>query len=161
MPRPRARDLLGGGGRRAWAGALAAAAAATVVIALDAIFGPATHVGRSLRGGPGEIASDIADRLALSWARATASPAVAVVVAASIVALAVLVARLRNVRLEREGRAVLAAFAVAIAVSLLVNDSPREVAVGGLVGYLALERWVRGPVTTRLGARIGIPLPRS
>ena len=135
--------LLAGGGRRAWLGALAAASAATAVIALDAVFGPSTHIGRSLRGGPGEVASDVADRLSLSWARATSSWAVAVVVAAAVVALALLVARLPRLSVPTDARALLVAFAVAIGVSLLVNDSPREVAVGGLVGYLSLERYAR------------------
>jgi hypothetical protein len=37
----------------------------------------------------------------------------------------------------------LLSFAVAVAVSLVVNDSPVEVGVIGAVGYAALERYMR------------------
>jgi hypothetical protein len=39
----------------------------------------------------------------------------------------------------RERRAVLTAYLAALAVSLLVNDSPNDVIAAGLVGYLALS----------------------
>ncbi len=116
--------------------AAAAAAAVVAVVALDALLGPATHVGEAVRGGPGEVASDIGDRLVVSWRRATENAVVALVVAASIAALAFIVAR-------GPRRALPLAFAVAIAVSLLVNDSPREVSLGGLAGYLVLARFAR------------------
>ncbi|MBD0328923.1 MAG: hypothetical protein ICV64_02315 [Thermoleophilia bacterium] len=127
---------LAGGGRRAVPAAALAGAAAVAVIAADAVLGPMTHVGESVRAGPGEVLADVADRLVLSWRRATADAAVALAVAGSIVALAGLVVR-------GPRRPLPLAFAAAIGVSLLVNDSPREVAVGGLVGYLALARGER------------------
>ena len=126
-----------GRGRRALVVAGGAAAAVVAIVAVDALLGPATHLGEAVRGGPGEVAGDVADRLALSWRRATENVVVGVVVAGSIVTLAALVARGRR-------RALPLAFAAAIAVSLLVNDSPREVALGGLVGYLALARYDDG-----------------
>jgi hypothetical protein len=135
------------GRRDARTAVLVAAAAAVVVgalFALDAAVGLSTHVSRSLGGGPESLASDLANRVALSWARATSGWAVGLVVVAGIAALVALVARLPRLRVDAEGKALLAAFAAAIAVSLVVNDSPLEVAVWGAVGYLALERWAAG-----------------
>jgi hypothetical protein len=129
---------LAGGGRRAIALGLAGAAAAVVLLAADALIGPGTHVGQSLRGGPDEVARDLGERVELSWERATDSWGVGLVVAGALATLAVLVAR----GLRRPLPLPLAV-AVAVAVSLLVNDSPREVALGGLVSYLAAERFTR------------------
>jgi hypothetical protein len=119
-------------GRRAVAAAFAAGALALVAAAVLAL-GPATHVTESLAGGPAELVRDLAGRVELSWLRATANAATVALVGGSLLVLAVLVAR-------GPRRPLPLAFAVAIAVSLLVNDSPREIALGGLVGYLALSR---------------------
>ena len=129
--------LLAGGGRRAVA--LAAAGAATVVLllALDALLGPATHVGETVRGGPAELAEDLADRLSLSWRRATARVQDAVFVAAGIAVLALVAAHLR--KLPRDAASLPLAFAAAIVVSLLVNDSPVDVTLWGLAGLLAVR----------------------
>jgi hypothetical protein len=125
--------VLFGRGRRAIVTAGAAAAVAVALVTLDAVAGPTTHVGESVAGGPRGLASDLADRVVISWERATDHPVVAIVVAGSIAGLALLVARGPRPPLAL-------ALAVAIAVSLVVNDSPREVALGGLVAYLALLR---------------------
>lgn len=127
---------LAGGGRRAVALGLAGAAAAVALLAADALVGPATHVGESIRGGPDELAGDLADRLELSWERATAGWAVGLTIGAALLALALLVARGAR-------RPLPLAVAAAIGASLLVNDSPKEVAVGGLVSYLVAERFSR------------------
>ena len=127
--------------RRALAAGLTVLALAAVVAVAVAV-GPSTHVTESLSAGPGSVARDALERIELSYLRATLDPATAVVVAASIVTLGVLVARGRR-------DALALAFATAIAVSLLVNDSPREVALGGLVGYLALDRFTRAGDVTR------------
>jgi hypothetical protein len=121
--------------------ALVAGGTLVGLLALDAAYGLSTHVSRSLEGGPDELASDLADRVSLSWARATAGWAVALAVAAGIAALGVLVARLPRLAVGREAKTLLAAFATAIAVSLVVNDSPLEVAVWGAVGYFVVERF--------------------
>jgi hypothetical protein len=119
-------------GRRLRAGAIAAAcAAAAVAVAVAA--GPATHVTETIGEGPSAVAGEVVDRLRLSWLRATERWEVATAIATSLVALAVLVAR-------GPRRPLAIACAVAITASLVVNDSPREIAVGGLVGYLALSR---------------------
>jgi hypothetical protein len=135
--------LVGGGRRALVAGMAGAAALAGGVLFIDAHLGPSTHVGRSVGGGAGGVLSDLADRVVLSWERATAGWGVGLIVAAAIVALVLLVARLPRLELARDGRALLLSFALAVAVSLVVNDSPMEVAVGGAVGYLALERYTR------------------
>jgi hypothetical protein len=129
--------LLAGGGRRAAALAAAGAAAVVVLLALDALLGPATHVGETVRGGPAELAEDLADRASLSWRRATARVYDAVFVAAGVALLAFLAARLR--KLPRDAAALPLAFAAAIAVSLVVNDSPVDVTLWGLAGLLALR----------------------
>jgi hypothetical protein len=135
---------LAGGSRRGVAAGMAGAAAlAGAALILDARVGPETHVGGSVGGGAGGILSDLGERIVLSWERATAGWGVAIVVAVAIVALVVLVSRLPRLQLGRDGRALLLAFAIAVVVSLVVNDSPVEVAVGGAVGYLALERYIR------------------
>jgi hypothetical protein len=125
---------LAGGRGRARLVAAAGAALALALVALDAVLGPPSHVGRSVRGGPLEVLGDVGDRLALSWERATAGPAVAIAVAA---ALALVVALL--VRGDRHPLPL--AMAAALGVSLLVNDSPLEVAVGGAAALLAVSRY--------------------
>jgi hypothetical protein len=135
--------LVGGGRRALVAGMAGAVALAGSVLFIDAHLGPSTHVGRSVGGGAGGILSDLGDRIVLSWERATAGWGVALVVIAAIVSLAVLVSRLPRLELGRDARALLLSFAVAVAVSLIVNDSPVEVSIGGVVGYVALERYMR------------------
>jgi hypothetical protein len=152
---------LAGGGRRAWIAGLATGGVAVAVIAVDAVVGPSTHVGESVRGGPGELASDLAGRVSLSWERATSSPWAALAVAASIAGLALLAARLPRLEVARDDRALLVAFLAAIAVSLVVNDSPGDVAAGGLVGYLALECFVRRPEPIPRGLQFRHHLSRS
>ena len=133
--------LLVGGGRRAVALAAAGAAAVVLLLALDAALGPATHVGETVRGGPSELAEDLGDRVSLSWRRATARAQDVLVVTGGIALLALLGARLR--RLPREHAALPLAFVAAIAVSLLVNDSPVDVTLWGLAGLLAAQAALR------------------
>ena len=124
---------LAGGGRRAVVVASAVVLVALALVSFDALLGPATHVGETVRGGPGELAHDLAARLRLSWRRATDSWRIAVVVFGSVAALAALVT-------TGPRRALPLAVAAAVAVSLLVNDSPREVAVAGLLAYFVVAR---------------------
>jgi hypothetical protein len=133
--------------------ALAGAAGLGVVallVALDAATGGSSHVTRALEGGPGGLASDLADRVGLSFARLAANPIVAVIVALGVVVLALLVARTLRTDSLLADRAAPLAVAAAIAVSLVVNDSPNDVVLGGLVGYLAVER---GMLPRRCAAR--------
>jgi hypothetical protein len=114
--------------------ALAALGALVVVTAAALVLGPATHLGGA------DLPGDFWDRVTLSWARATDGWAVGVVTAAALVTLAVLVVRGPRTALPL-------AMATAIGVSMVVNDSPQDVALGGLVGWLAVARFDdTGPV---------------
>jgi hypothetical protein len=124
---------LAGGGRRAWLLAGAGASAAVALVALDALAGPSTHVGRSVRGGPADVLGDIADRLVLSWERVAMGWGPPVAVGLALVLMAALLLRGTRGPLSL-------AVAAAVAVSLLVNDSPVEVAVGGAAALLAFAR---------------------
>ena len=108
--------------------AIAAIAALVLVTVAALVVGPATHLAGA------DLPADLWDRVTLSWRRATDGWAVGLVTLAALVALAVLVAR-------GPRRPLPLAMAVAIAVSMVVNDSPQDVALGGLVGWLAVARW--------------------
>ena len=107
--------------------AIPAATAVVAAAALAIVIGPSTHV-TSAGGGA------FADRIQLSLERLADGWLSAAVTAASVAVLAFLV--LRGPR-----RPLSLALAAAIATSLVVNDSPSEVALGGLVGYLTLWRY--------------------
>jgi hypothetical protein len=109
------------------------------LVGLDAALGGDSHVTRSLSGGPGQVAEDIADRLVASAEGVVSSWHSAVVVAGSIPVLVWLA-------LRRPRYAVLDALLVALAVSLVVNDAPREVCGYGALSAFALRSWceVRG-----------------
>jgi hypothetical protein len=118
----------------------AALAVAVALVAVDAATGASSHVTRALGGGPGQVGSDIGERLVLSWDRATSSWGIGVAVAAAILGLVVVTARGLRREHPRRRTGVLAAFAAAVGVSLLVNDSPLDVAVTGLVALFAVYR---------------------
>jgi hypothetical protein len=133
--------LLAGARKRALAVALAGAAAlAVLLLALDAVLGGESHVTRALEGGPGRLADELAGRVSLSFARLGRDWRLALLVGALAVALALLVAR----TIARRGRsglpAVPVALASALAVSLVVNDSPDDVLLVGVAAYLAVDR---------------------
>jgi len=125
-------------GRRPTARLLAAGAAAVVAIglalvALDAATGADTHVTRAVGGGPVSLVGDLGDRLELSASRAAGSAgAIAVVAGGLVVLLAVL--------LRTPPAPVRDAFLAAIAVSLLVNDTPTDVVGMGAALAFALAR---------------------
>jgi hypothetical protein len=108
---------------------LATIAVGLLIVALA--VGGGSHVTEALRDGPAGLAEDFWRRLQLSWLRATSGWRIGLLVGGGIVALALLG--------YRERRAVLTAYLAALAVSLLVNDSPNDVIAAGLVGYLALS----------------------
>ncbi len=108
-----------------------AAAAAVAVLALALAVGGESHVTEALRDGPAGLAEDFWRRLELSWLRATGGWGVGLLVFGGIAALGLLALR--------ERRPLLTAYLAALAVSLLVNDSPNDVIVAGLAGYLALS----------------------
>ncbi len=145
--------LLSGGGRRALAIAVTVALALALgLVALDAATGSSSHVTRALEDGPVGLAGDLGERVELSWARATKDWYIALAIALMLVVFASLVVRtLRRPGSLRES-AVSLSVAAAIAVSLVVNDSPTDVLLVGLTSYVAadagmlLARW---PATSR------------
>lgn len=146
--------------------AVALPAAAVLVLALegiDAATGGSSHVTRALGEGPEKVVSDLARRLTISYERTVSDWPVALVVIAAALALIVLVGRMPRLALAPGQRALLLAFAAAVGVSLLINDSPHNVLVAGLVGYFALERYERGqrPSSPRSAARRRAPGPSA
>lgn len=129
--------------RRAVVVAVAVAAAAgAAVIALDAATGASSHLTDAVGGGAGSFAADLRDRVVLSWERATERWYLAALVAAGALLLVLLVTRLRATELPRYLQAIPLSLAVAVGVSLLVNDSPLDVVAVGLVAYLAAQAYV-------------------
>jgi hypothetical protein len=126
-------------GRRlvsALAGALALGAGLVLV---DAAIGPSSHVTRAIRSGPDGLAADLRDRVELSWERIVHKPSVTVVVAIGLPLLVLLALRILLSDRPLALRALPLAFAAAIAVSLVVNDSPNDVVTAGLLGYVTVE----------------------
>jgi hypothetical protein len=110
---------------------LLAAGVVFAVLGAALAAGGGTHVTDAIGSGPSGLAEDFWRRLRLSWLRATAGWGVALLVGGGIAALALLALR--------ERRPVLTAYLAALAVSLLVNDSPNDVVVAGLAGFVALS----------------------
>jgi hypothetical protein len=129
---------------------LLAAAAVIAVLAVALIAGGESHVTDALGDGPAGLAEDFWRRLRLSWLRATSSWGVGLLVAGGVIALAVL--------FRRERRPLLLAYLVAIAVSLVVNDSPNDVVIAGLAGYLVLST---APGVARPAAEPARPVARE
>ena len=111
--------------------ALAGAAAVTVglaVVGIDAATGGSSHVTKRVGDGPGAVLGELGNRLHISFERLATSSHAAVVFVVSIAALVVLATRPPRFA---AGDALL----VAIAVSLLVNDTPHHVAAAGALSY--------------------------
>ncbi len=113
--------------------ATAAVALALVLVGVDAATGGESHVTGALGDGPGALAGDLADRLELSVRRTAASAGAVAVV---LVGLGVLVA----VALRRPRSPVTDALLAAIAVSLLLNDTPSDIVGVGAVAAVAVAR---------------------
>jgi hypothetical protein len=131
--------LLAGGGRRALAIAVVASLAVALgLTGLDAATGGSSHVTSALEDGPLGLGGDLAERIELSWERATTSWWVGLAVAVMLAIFVVLVVRTLRGPHSPEQLAAPIAFASAIAVSLVVNDSPTDVLLVGLTGYAAV-----------------------
>jgi hypothetical protein len=113
--------------------AVGAIALALVLLGLDAATGGSSHVTGAVGDGPAALAGDLADRIELSVRRTAANAGAVVVVLGS---LAVLVA----LALRGPRGAVLDAFLAALAVSLVVNDTPSDVLGMGVVIAIVLAR---------------------
>jgi Na+/proline symporter len=134
---------------------LVAAIVVLGVLVLALVLGGGSHVTNAIADGPVGLAEDFWRRLHLSWLRATSSWGVAVLVFGGIAALALLA--------RRERRPLLLAYLAALAVSLLVNDSPNDVIVAGLAGYLVLSSapGVARPADERVTPAAPAPRARS
>ncbi len=113
--------------------AAVAVALALVLVAIDAATGGNSHVTSAVGDGPGALAGDLADRVELSVRRTIAGAGSIAVVIIGLAALAV-------VALRRPRSPVTDAFLAAIAVSLLLNDTPSDVIGVGAVAAVALAR---------------------
>ena len=122
--------------------ALVAAGAVAVglaLVALDALSGGSSHVTRAVAEGPDGLAAELGHRLRVSFEGATSSWHAVVLVAGGVALLAWLATR-------RPRWPVLDAVLVALAVSLVVNDTPTDVAAFGALscGALYVSRRVGG-----------------
>jgi mono/diheme cytochrome c family protein len=114
-----------------------AALAVVLLVALDAATGGSSHVTDALADGPAELAGDLADRIERSVSRTLDSPGAIAVVLGSLAVLGGVVAKARR-------EAVLDAFLVGLAVSLVVNDTPSDVLGAGAAIAVALARRTAG-----------------
>jgi cytochrome c551/c552 len=120
--------------RRAVLAAAAVVALAFALVGIDAALGGSSHVTHAVGGGPGSLGGDFGHRLHLSWASVTKS---AYNIAFFLASLALLV----WIGTTRPRHAAVDAMLVALAVSLLVNDTPVDVIGLGALGCLALFRF--------------------
>jgi hypothetical protein len=122
--------------RRVILGSLGVVAAVAAIVGLDAATGGSSHVTHAFRRGPVSLAEELAHRVHISAASVGAGAGEAIVFAVSIVALVVLWTRPPRFP---AGDALVAG----IAVSLLVNDSPGDVASAGALSYAVLWAYER------------------
>jgi hypothetical protein len=120
--------------RRVAVAAAAVVAVAAAFVGLDAALGGSSHVTSATSGGPGSLLGDLGHRLHLSWASATRAKGPILLFLGCLAGLVWIATR-------RPRRASVDAMLVAVALSLLVNDTPVDVIVLGALGCLALLRW--------------------
>ena len=111
-----------------------AVAVGLALVGLDAALGGTSHVTTALGDGPGALAGDIAHRWNVSAHGLVASASAALLVSAGA-------AVLLWVALRKPRHTTVDAVLVALAVSLLVNDSPRDVIAWGALSCAALRMW--------------------
>jgi hypothetical protein len=100
-------------------------------VAVDALAGGSSHVTRTIGEGPLGLAGEFGHRLRVSFEGATSSWHAVLLVVGGVAALVWLATR-------RPRSAVLDAALVALALSLLVNDTPTDVAAFGALSCGAL-----------------------
>ena len=136
------------GRRLTWRSAAVLAAAVVAVglalVGVDAITGSSSHVTSAIGDGPGALADDLGDRLRRSVERTWDAKGALVTV---IVGLAVL-----GWAVTKRGDPVLDALLAALAVSLLVNDTPSDVVAAGAACAVVLVR-----LPERSYARAAVP----
>ena len=121
---------------RAAAAVAVAVAAALVLVAIDAAFGGSSHITHAVGGGPGTLAGDLAHRIHLSAEFVVSRWNETLLFFLSLAGLVWLA-------LQRPRLAVLDALLAAIAVSLIVNDTPTDIAGLGVLSALVLWVWLR------------------
>jgi hypothetical protein len=119
--------------RRALVLGIAAVTVGLALVGIDAVTGGSSHVTRSVGSGPTGLARDLWERLDHSYRSATSTWLAPAVVVACVAAVLALVA-------QRPRTPLLEALGAGLLVSLLVNDSPRDVALVGFLSCAAL--WV-------------------
>ncbi len=107
--------------------------AGLLLVGLDAAIGGSSHVTRAVGDGPWTVLGDIADRLELSVRRSAGFGPAFAIIASLIVAIWVATRRPRG--------AVTDALLAALAVSLLVNDTPGDVLGIGAAALFATWHW--------------------
>jgi hypothetical protein len=122
--------------RTAAIGAVATVGLAAALVGIDAATGGSSHVTRKLGEGPDAVLDELWHRLEISWGQLSSSWHAPLVFAAGMIGLAVLATRRPRFA---AGDALLAA----LAISLLVNDTPQDVAAGGALSYGVLWAWQR------------------
>ena len=122
--------------RRIVAAAVAVILATAALVGLDAATGGSSHVTHAFRTGPVSLAAELGHRIHISAASIASGWSEPIVFSVSIAALVVL--GTRRPRFPA-GDALLAG----IAVSLLVNDSPGDVASAGALSYAVLWAYER------------------
>jgi cytochrome c551/c552 len=120
--------------RRAVLAGAGVVALALALVGIDAALGGSSHVTHAVGTGPGSLLGDIGHRLHISWASVTKA---AYNVALFLGSLAGLV----WIGTRKPRRMAVDAMLVALAVSLLVNDTPVDVIGLGVLGCLALLRF--------------------
>jgi hypothetical protein len=118
---------------RAAAATAVAAGAALLLIGIDAATGGSSHVTDAVGNGPGSVLGDLGHRLHLSAAAVGSTWHAALLFALGLAALVILA-------LQKPRFALLDAYLAAMVVSLLVNDTPADVA--GYGGLAALGLWL-------------------
>lgn len=121
--------------------------AGAALVGLDAALGGSSHVTSALGDGPGSLLADLGDRIELSWRRVTDGPGPALVSLASLCVLALVATR-------RPRGAVTDALLVALAVSLLANDTPSDVLAVGAAAAFGV--WRLETAAGARGARAGV-----
>ncbi len=126
--------------------AVACVALVAALVGLDAATGGSSHVTHALRNGPISLVGELGHRIHISAASVSSGWKEGAVFAVSIAALVVL--GLRPPRFPA-GEALL----TGIALSLLVNDSPGDVAAAGALSYAILWAYerVREPARAVVG----------
>jgi hypothetical protein len=125
--------------RRVVLATAAVIAGCIALVGLDAATGGSSHVTRAVGDGPAALFDDLGRRIHLSYAGVTDSTYKIVVFLGSVAAIALAAA-------QRPRSPVLLAFATAVAVSLLVNDSAYDIARFGAVAAATVFVWSRGTV---------------